>query len=758
MFEPTTSILVVDDNEAERYYLSRILGKAGYRVTQAATGQEALRLAAAEPPELITLDIRLPDINGFEVCRRLKSDPVTRDVPVVHISASFTTPDAKAEGLDSGADGYLTHPVDANELLATLRALLRARRAEGQVRAAAREWTATFDLISDPVCLTGPEDRVVRCNSAFARLLGRPFAEVIGQRVQDLLPALSATAKQPAEAHTEVRLGDKHYRVSVAAGENGQAPPTRAWVLGDITERQEHEEAVRRSEDEARARLQEIEAVYGSAPVGLCVFDDQLRYLRANERMAEMIGIPVERLRGQTLRESVPELADQLEPRLREVLATGQPLYNIEIHGVTQAQPGVERVWVATWLPLRDADGRTSGVNVAAEEVTERRRLQEKLMEAHRLEAVGQLAGGVAHEANNQMTVVLGCAGFVLRHSGLPSAVRADVEQIRQAAERTARITAQLLAFGRRQHLQTEIVDLDAVVERLRPFLERALGDRSTLVIEPGSRAQRIRVDVGQLEQTLLNLTLNARDAMPDGGVLTISTRSVTVTAGMRTPFPGDEVRPGPYLSLAVSDTGQGMTPATLQRAFEPFFTTKAPGKGTGLGLSMVYGLVKQSGGYIGAESEPSRGTRIEIYLPRVEELPAIPEARSAAAGGSAAGHVLVVEDDPLVRTVVVRELAAQGYLVAEAPDGHVALQRIAESPEPFDMVITDLAMPRMDGRELAARVGAVRPDLPVLFMSGHPDEATRRALAEADLSYLQKPFTAEELVGRVTEILRRVR
>ena len=377
-------------------------------------------------------------------------------------------------------------------------------------------------------------------------------------------------------------------------------------------------------------------------------------------------------------------------------------------------------------------------------------------MEAHRLEAVGQLAGGVAHEANNQMTVVLGCAGFALRHPALPAPVRADVEQIRQAAERTARITAQLLAFGRRQHLQTEVVDLDAIVERLRAFLERALGDRSTLAIEPGSQGRRIQVDVGQLEQSLLNLTLNARDAMPEGGTLTIRTAPVTVAPGATTPFSGEDVRPGPYVSLTVSDTGQGMTPATLQRAFEPFFTTKGPGKGTGLGLSMVYGLVKQSGGYIGAESEPSQGTRVEIYLPRVEEPPAIAEGEIAPGGGS--GHVLVVEDDPLVRAVLVRELVTQGYHVAEAPDGQAALERIAESREPFDVVVTDLAMPRMDGRELAARVAAVRPELPVLFMSGHPDESTRRALADAEHVYLQKPFTAEELLARVAEVLRRVR
>jgi PAS domain S-box-containing protein len=757
MPEPVTTILVVDDNEAERYYLTRILGKAGFHVLEAATGLDGLRLAETERPDLVTLDIRLPDLNGFEVCRRLKSNPATRDVQVVHISASFTTPEAKAEGLDGGADGYLTHPVDANELLATLRALLRARRAEAQVRAAAREWTATFDLISDPVCLTAGGDRVVRCNSAFSRLLDRPFAEVIGQRLQDLLPPLAPLTQGQPTAPTEVRLGERHFRVSVDAGVNGQTPATRAWVLGDITERQQHEEAVRRSEDEARARLQEIEAVYSSAPVGLCVLDDQLRYVRANERMAEMIGVPVERLIGCTLGASTPELAGELEPKLRQVLATGEPVYNLEVRGMTQAQPGVERVWVATWLPLRGPDGRTSGINIAAEEVTERRRLQEKLMEAHRLEAVGQLAGGVAHEANNQMTVVLGCAGFVLRHPALPAPVRSDVEQIRLAAERTARITAQLLAFGRRQHLQPEIVDLDAVVERLRPFLERALGDRSMLQIEAGSLGHRIRADVGQLEQTLLNLTLNARDAMPEGGTLTIRTAPVTVAPGVATPFPGEDVRPGSYLSLAVSDTGHGMTPETLQRAFEPFFTTKGPGKGTGLGLSMVYGLVKQSGGYIGIESEPSRGTRVEIYLPRAEE-PSGATAEGSAPAGSASGHLLVVEDDPLVRAVVVRELLIQGYRVAEAPDGHAALERIAHSGDPFDLIITDLAMPRMDGRELAARIGAVRADLPVLFISGHPDEATRRALADTEHPFLQKPFTAEELIRRVGQLLGGVR
>jgi PAS domain S-box-containing protein len=474
--------------------------------------------------------------------------------------------------------------------------------------------------------------------------------------------------------------------------------------------------------------------------------------------MAEMIGYPVEALLGRTVRETTPALADEVEPRLRQLLATGEPVRGLEVRGITPAQPGVERIWVATWLPLRDAEGRVTGVNIAAEEVTENRRLQEKLMEAHRLEAVGRLAGGVAHETNNQMTVVLGCAGFVLRQPGLPEAVRADVEQVRQAAERTARITAQLLAYGRRQHLQPEIVDLDTVIERLRPFLARALGDRCTLQVHPGSLGERVRADVSQIEQMLLNLTLNARDAMPDGGEMTIRTTLVTVPADRTLPSQDDEIRPGEYVSLVITDSGCGMSPSTLRRAFEPFFTTKGPGKGTGLGLSMVYGLVKQSGGYIRADSETGRGTRIEVVLPRVDSPAAVSlEPRSASPAGSSA-HVLVVEDDPLVRAVVARELATHGYRVAEAPDGEAALERLAHTDEPFDLLITDLAMPRMDGRDLAAQVAELRPGLPVLFISGHPDEATRRVLVEADRAYLQKPFTAEELMVRLEEILGRVR
>ncbi|MEO6057598.1 MAG: response regulator [Gemmatimonadales bacterium] len=756
MPEPTGTILVVADNEAERYYVGRVLRQAGFAVVDAGTGGEALRLAA-DQPALVTLDVRLPDLSGFEVCRRLKGDPSTRDIPVLHISASYTSPDAKAEGLDGGADGYLTHPVDATELVATVRSLLRAREVESLVRAAARDWTTTFDLISDAVCLTGDGGRIVRCNAAFARLMGRPFIELIGTRLGALVPELDHGEAPPPVAPHVLRIGERHFRVSVDPGANNDAlPAAHAWLFGDVTERERQQEALRRSEEQAQARLTEIEAVYSAAPVGLCVLDTELRYLRINRRLAEANGLPVEAHLGRTVREVLPGLADFLEPRLREVLRTGAPVLDLEVRGERGAEPGGERVWVETWYPLPAPDGRIIGINIAAEEVTERRRLHEQLQEVQRLEAVGRLAGGVAHEANNQMTVVLGCASFILRHPDTPGPVRSDVEQIRRAAERTARITAQLLAFGRRQHLRPEVVDPDTIIARLEPILARTLGDRSTLRLEHSPEGHLVRADVGQLEQVLLNLTLNARDAMPSGGTLTIRSEGLWLDTQLAPPVADEEFRPGAYVWLSVSDTGLGMDQATLRRAFEPFFTTKGPGEGTGLGLSMVYGVVRQSGGYVRARSAPGQGTRIDLYLPSATVEEAAPADAAPVLPSGGGGHVLLVEDDPPVRTVLLRELHAHGYSVTEAGNGQAALEIFQSGGQRFDVVITDLAMPSMDGRSLAQQLAELDPSLPILFISGDTDEAGARHMEQAGRAFLQKPFAAEELVGHLQELLRR--
>jgi signal transduction histidine kinase len=403
--------------------------------------------------------------------------------------------------------------------------------------------------------------------------------------------------------------------------------------------------------------------------------------------------------------------------------------------------------------PISDAGGTIVAAVNAVHDVTHRRRVEQHLRQVQQMEAVGRLAGGMAHEANNQMSVVLSAVAFILKRTDLPEAVERDVESIKRAAERTAGVTAQLLAFGRRQILRPQVLDLNEVVHEFTPVLRRTLGVDSAVELRADPAIAHIRADRGQIEQVLLNLALNAKDAMPLGGRFTLETRPVTLTPeSFRTEA---TVRPGPYVLLAVSDTGHGMDRNTMNQAFEPFFTTKAVGQGTGLGLSTVYGIVKQSDGYVWAHSEQGQGTTFEIYLPAEPEgLPTVAEPRLP--GGAIAGEVvLIVEDEAAVRTMTARLLQSEGYEVLEAADGREALEIMERYPGQVDLVITDVAMPVMNGRELADRLKRRRASLPVLFMSGYTDdEMVRRGLIEPDHPFLSKPFTPEVLAGKVRLLL----
>jgi signal transduction histidine kinase/CheY-like chemotaxis protein len=388
-------------------------------------------------------------------------------------------------------------------------------------------------------------------------------------------------------------------------------------------------------------------------------------------------------------------------------------------------------------------------------DLTERRRAEERLRQAERIEAVGQLAGGMAHEANNQMSVVLGAASFILAREDLPDPVRQDVEYIRQAAERTASITHQLLAFSRRQVLQPQVVHLNSVLTKLEPILRRTLTEQQTLTIHVATDVAPIRADPAQLDQVLLNLTINARDAMPEGGMLTMEIREVILSRGYAKDRPGTAIVPGRYTALIVSDTGHGMDQQTMGHLFEPFFTTKALGMGSGLGLAMVYGIVKQSGGYIWAYSEPNLGTTFKLYFPALSESAAEPAAPASEEPVNAAGGtVLVAEDDPLVRGMICRSLTEAGFTVVEAANGRQALDQ-ATAAGPLDALLTDLAMPEIGGRELARQLRELNPRLPVLFISGYTDdEVMRRGLLDSGATFLEKPFSPDVLARKVLQML----
>jgi PAS domain S-box-containing protein len=403
----------------------------------------------------------------------------------------------------------------------------------------------------------------------------------------------------------------------------------------------------------------------------------------------------------------------------------------------------------------RDPDGKLAYMTGVCLDVTERKQVEERLRQAQRMDSVGQLAGGIAHEANNMMSVVLGCADYVLQRTDLPEPVRQDVDQIWRAAKRTAGITQQLLAFSRRQVLQPEVLDLNATVRELEPILARALGESRGLRMHLSSTLGRVRADPGQLEQVLLNLTLNARDAMEEGGRLTIETMNVVLDAAYAATKPVETLKPGEYAALVVTDTGHGMDRTTLGRIFEPFFTTKGVGQGTGLGLSTVYGIVKQSGGFIWVYSEPGLGSTFKLYFPLVASLPDSTGPQSTAPPGQADEVILVAEDEPMVRSIMARCLRDCGYGVLEAGDGREALELLEGRRGRVSLIVADVVMPDMGGREMATRLAQRWPEVPVLFTSGYTGlDVVRRGLLEEGREFLQKPLAPEALARKVREMI----
>jgi signal transduction histidine kinase/CheY-like chemotaxis protein len=393
-------------------------------------------------------------------------------------------------------------------------------------------------------------------------------------------------------------------------------------------------------------------------------------------------------------------------------------------------------------------------------EIAERQQAEAALIEneshlrqAQKMEAVGRLAGGVAHDFNNLLTAILGFSTLILDQLTPNDPMRQDVEEIQKAGESAASLTRQLLAFSRKQLLQPQVLDLNAVVTRMESLLRRVIGEPVMLVPRLTPRLERIAADPGQLEQIIMNLAINARDAMPDGGTLTVETGNVEVDAAFRATYPGSG--PGPYVMLAFADTGIGMDEETRARIFEPFFTTKKRGEGTGLGLSTVYGIVRQSEGYVSVETAPGRGTTLKIYLPAIKSASDVTPAPVAVRSARGTETILLVEDQTEVRAVARAALMRHGYRVLEASGGEEALGIVARHGRDIDLLLTDVVMPAMSGPELAAQIHQRYPDLRVLYASGYTDDAMgRHGVLDADVAFIQKPFTPQQLLRKVRDIL----
>lgn len=500
-----------------------------------------------------------------------------------------------------------------------------------------------------------------------------------------------------------------------------------------------------------------LNASLDSAPVAIALVGADLTYLRVNARWAELTGAEPDHHVGKAFDElpfSHDALAQALGVVARARLA-GRSAVNMQLSGHQVSGPQDDlRNWLLSAAPIAPADGSALGVAIALLDVTDQARATNQLLHVQKMEAVGRLAGGIAHDFNNSLAVINAYASMLAMSGNLGDTDRGRVDEIIDAVQRAAGLTQQLLAFGRRQITQPRRLDVGDVAREMVPVLTRLVPASIHLETKIEETPADVLIDASQLEQIVLNLVNNAIHAMPDGGRLTIATDVVNLDDA----YAGGHmsVVPGPYVMLTVSDTGTGMDEATMSRIFEPFFTTKEAGKGTGLGLASVYAIVKDAGGHTWVYSEPGKGTEFKVYLPVASGVATPTEAHETVElHRDDFAKVLLVEDDERLRPAVARLLEQAGYVVREAPHGEAALELLATEADSIDLVITDLVMPGMSGRELSETISRKYPSLRVLFTSGYTDDGViRRGMIERGYPFVQKPFTRDQLLSAIDQAL----
>ena len=622
-----------------------------------------------------------------------------------------------------------------------------------------------IEAIPGPVYYKDTELRYLGCNSAFAAFLGWPVSELIGKMPNEVFEGVMGSVYAAADRKLLENPGSQIYETPICYA-NGEmrdvmfhkATFTRSdgtvgglvGVMLDITERKIAEASLRKS----RQLLQDI---IDNSTALIYVKDLDGHFLLVNRHMEELLranassGVPQNResILGKTEYDLFPkEQADAYRNSDQQVLAAGKAM---ETEDTVQHEDGLHS-YISIKSPLRDEHGRTYAICGISTDITERKGLEVQLRESQKMEAMGKLAGGIAHDFNNLMTIITGYGGLLRTALEDNPTLREKVEEILRAGEQANSLTRQLLAFTRRQMLQPRLLDLKNVLVDMGNMLRRVVSEDIELVILSGSEPCPILADCGQIQQVILNLLLNARDATPKGGRITLAVTNLILEEDGARLLAG--AQPGPYVRLTVRDTGHGMDAETRARIFEPFFTTKEQGKGTGLGLATVYGIVQQSGGQIVVDSEPGRGAAFYVYFQRSEG--ALPEEGQAVASEPSHGSetILVAEDQDGLRTLVCEILRRNGYTVLPAEDGREALLLAAKYAGRIHLMITDLVMPKMGGREVAHALPVSHPETKVLYMSGYVDDINE--LLALGHAFIDKPFTPEALLQKVRQILDR--
>jgi two-component system cell cycle sensor histidine kinase/response regulator CckA len=651
-------------------------------------------------------------------------------------------------------------------ILATHRDISDRKRAEETLRASEERFRRMFQHSAAGMVLVSPNSCFLQVNEAFCNMLGYTESELMGKTFQNVTlpedrPVSGELTRRVISGETEMFHFEKRYLrkngtvvwglVSSTLIRDAQNKPIHfVTLIQDITERKRAEQALRESEEKHRILLEESpDPIFSFTPEG------QYRYV--NRAFASGVGKQVEEIAGRTIWDVFPKReADKRFASLTQVFRTGKEAV-IEVR-VPRADG--DRHYLTTITPIKDTAGKVVSAICSSKEITERKRAEEErtklqlqLAHAQKMESIGRLASGVAHDFNNLLTVINGYSGLLLQKTPLGDPWFDGLTEIQRAGERAATLVRQLLAFSRKQALQPEILDLNATVRDLEKMLRRLVGEDVEVVVRLDPTAAPVLADRHQTEQVIMNLAVNALDAMPGGGTLTLETgqrRLEGVCGTCQQP-----IHPGTYTELTVRDTGTGMDQHTLEHLFEPFFTTKEVGKGTGLGLSTVQGIVIQSGGHVGVESEAGEGSAFHVYLPVAKFPAAEPCAVPVADSVGGTETILLVEDQKEVLKFVAMVLAKYGYKVVQAQDPEEALRVCAV--QPVDLLVTDVVMPKMSGVELARHLRPSLPGLKAVFISGYSEATHEREWASLEgANFLQKPFAPRALAAKVREVLDR--
>jgi PAS domain S-box-containing protein len=762
---------LVDDEPQVLVALEDLLSDQ-FKVFKTESPDVALEIVQRERDIAVVItDQRMPRMNGDQLLAALGDSDASRI-----LVTGFADLSAVVRAVNDGKIfAYVTKPWNAEDLRLKVS---KAAEHFWLVKELADERQLLHDLmdsIPDGIYFKDRNLRFRRANRAFASMVGAPSPEsLVGARLSQGLSGDAERALEQSErqilssgemledvVREQVRGTAKRWFSETKAPIRNRAGDVIGLVgiSRDVTERISLGEALRTSEERFRKQTQLLNSIMESMGDGVIVNDRAGQSLLVNRKAEQLLGT-----RGPSMLS--PEWARDcdvfhtdgrtpLEPEDNPLIRAIESEATTELQVVVKAPSAKGTALAITATPLRDGNQGVVGGVALLRDVTRQHQLEQQLMQSQKMEAVGQLAGGVAHDFNNLLSVIQSYGQLVLRAlpEGDPS--RDDLGQLLTASQRAASLTRQLLAFSRRQVVQARLLQLNEVVSEVEKMLRRLIGDDITLVTALQADLGTIRADPGQIEQIIVNLAVNARDAMPEGGTLTIETANVVLDSAYASTHVG--VKPGAFVMLAISDTGLGMDSATRARIFEPFFTTKEVGKGTGLGLSMVYGIVQQSGGFIYVYSEVSRGSSFKLYFPQVDGRVRPSQAPGKDSPGAVqTGTILLVEDDNSVREVAARILRGAGFTVVDTGRVERAIAICNEPGRRFDLLLTDVVMPGMSGPKLAEQLTAAFPDLRVLFMSGYPGTAiVQGGSLQSGVAYVEKPFTPTLLLEKVRQALK---